>query len=213
MKQPDQQATQRIMALTVLSRVIELVHDIARTGEINQGRIEFLLNSLFVEPHDPSSIYANTKNMQQAMCQLRNLLDGENIEAVKRTMPHVISLITLEKKLSKQPDMLQLIGTDIKSVQKQKTYFGSLTHESVIAALADIYGSTVSTLSPRVVVRGKPEFLKVSYNTNTIRSLLFVGIRAAHMWRTNGGHKWRLIFGRRMMIRDINQILDGLNKN
>ncbi|MDQ6962817.1 MAG: high frequency lysogenization protein HflD [Mariprofundaceae bacterium] len=203
----DHSSKQRIMALTVLARIIEMVQDIARTGKVDEKRTSFLLHSLFVTPDDPSSIYADTDNMKQAMRHLLTFLRGENVEDIKRSMPHIMSLIGLEKKLSQQGEMLELISNGMTSVSKQKNYFGSLTHESVIGSIADLYGSTISSMSPRIMIKGKPEFLKVSYNTNSIRALLLVGIRAAYMWRTNGGTKWRMIFFRNRMARDIERLL------
>lgn len=197
------------MALTVLARIIEMVQDIASTGKVDAKRTSFLLHSLFVAPDDPSSIYSDEKNMHKAMRHLLQLLRGENIEEIKRNMPHIMSVIALEKKLSQQPEMLDLISEGMVGIEKKEEYFGSLVHESVIAAIADIYGSTLSTMSPRVVIRGKPEFLKVSYNTNSIRALLLVGIRAAYMWRTHGGNKWRMIFLRNRMANDIEHMLSS----
>ena len=97
-------------------------------------------------------------------------------------------------------------------IQKQIEYFGSSTHGSVIGGVADLYGDTISNIQPRIMVRGKPEILRQSANTHKVRALLFAGIRAAHLWRQHKGGHFRLLFGRKKLLREIAHELEIIQR-
>ena len=60
--------------------------------------------------------------------------------------------------------------------------------------------ATVSTLGPRIIVRGDPALLARPESANRIRALLLAGIRAAVLWRQCGGTRVGLILGRRRLL-------------
>jgi len=63
--------------------------------------------------------------------------------------------------------------------------------------LAGLYQDTISTLSYRIQVQGKVEYLKDDDVANKIRALLLAGIRSAVLWYQLGGRRWRLLIYRR----------------
>lgn len=77
----------------------------------------------------------------------------------------------------------------------QAEHFGVL-HENVLANLADVYHSTISTLQPRIMVQGDPQHLGNQGTVNKIRAVLLAGIRSAHLWRQCGGSRWKLLLAR-----------------
>ena len=109
---------------------------------------------------------------------------------------YVISLLHLERKLSRQHQMLDKIATGIEKAQAQSVHF-STTHSNVIANLAGLYQETVSTLTPRIIVSGAQGHLTVTENAEQVRALLLAGIRAAILWRQCGGKRRKLLFSRK----------------
>ncbi len=79
----------------------------------------------------------------------------------------------------------------------------------MVKALAEIYTSTVSTLTPRIMVQGEPGILQATESRDMIRALLLAGMRAAVLWRQCGGSRIRLIFKRKAMLAHTNALLKG----
>jgi len=200
----------RIIALAALMQTSKLVDDIARKGICDNDDFHALLSSLFAETTKPEALFGGSTHLQAGLLLSKHLLSGENVEQAKAIMAYTASLIAVEKKLNKNPDMLQSIAAGMQRIQKQATYFGSPNHESVVGGIADLYGHTISTLKPRIIVHGKPEILRQHSNTNKVRALLFSGIRAAHLWRQHKGGHFRLLFGRKKLLYDIDSTLKNL---
>ena len=75
--------------------------------------------------------------------------------------------------------------------------------------IAKVYTETISKLSPRIVVHGKPQYLQADRTVYWIRTLLFAGLRSAFLWRQLGGNRWRLMFGRKRLLADTEALLSG----
>ena len=60
-------------------------------------------------------------------------------------------------------------------------------NSTLVSRFADIYSETISTLQPRIIVKGNPEFLQQDNIVNRIRCLLLAGARAAVLWEQLGG--------------------------
>jgi len=88
-------------------------------------------------------------------------------------------------------------------ITQQRQYFGDAMHTNIIAAIADLYGETLSTMKPRIIVRGKSEHLSQSCNTERVRTLLMAGLRAAHLWHQHGGGHMSLLLRRKALLREL----------
>jgi len=201
----------RIIALAALIQTSKLVDDIARKGICDNDDFHALLNSLFANAAKPEALFGGSSHLQAGLLLSKHLLSGENVEQAKAIMAYTASIIAVEKKLNKNTEMLQSIAAGMQRIQKQASYFGSPSHESVIGGIADLYGNTVSTLKPRIIIHGKPEILRQHSSTNKVRALLFSGIRAAHLWRQHKGGHFRLLFGRKKLLHNIDTILKNIN--
>jgi high frequency lysogenization protein len=72
-----------------------------------------------------------------------------------------------------------------------------------------LYTDTISTLSPRIVVNGKPQYLKTERTVDWVRTLLLAGLRSAVLWRQLGGGRFDLMFGRKKIMREAEALLLG----
>jgi len=205
-----QHAHARVVALAALMQAAKLVDDIARKGICDAQDFHALLGSLVAQASLPTDmLFGGSDQLKTGLCLTRSLLSGEDVEQARVAMKYTAGMIAVEKRLRKNSEMLQVIGAGMQRIQKQAEYFGSVTHESVIGGMADLYGETISTLKPKIIVHGKPEILRQSVHTNKVRALLFSGIRAAHLWQMHKGGHFRLLLGRKKLIQDIEAILKG----
>ena len=76
----------------------------------------------------------------------------------------------------------------------------------LITKLANTYSTTVSLLQPRIILNGKPEYLKQGHITEQIRAILLAGIRSAVLWTQMGGSQWQLLFKRKLLVDTANQL-------
>lgn len=202
--------TNRTIALAALVQSIECLRQIAWQGRIEAEPLRIMINSLFADDvNSIEEIYGGLGNLHNG---LRILTEHEHIQHQDRNieiMRYAISLMALERKLSKQPDMVSKVQKGLEDAQKQAEYFDSnITHESVIANLADLYKNTISEIGPKIMVQGNQTYLGNTDNTNKIRALLLCGIRAALLWHQAKGGRIKLLLGRGKMAAEAKRLIN-----
>jgi len=185
----------RTIALAALLQSATLVQQIAETGQVDQAEFETLLHSLIAtDAPNTEAVYGELSQLKLGIEQLNNQLSKNKDKKDVQILRYVISLLHLERRLAKQPEMIDLIGREIDQIPQQIDYFGDINNPQVIARFADIYHRTISELSPRIQVHGDPTFLQHTDNINRVRALLLSAIRAAILWHQKGGRRWQFIF-------------------
>jgi len=200
--------TQRVAALAAILQPVQLVHAIARTGQCDQRQFAYSMAALFTQGDHALALYDNSSKRLDAGLRLIEKLFGGDIspDDAKPLLTYSANLIGLEKQLRHHPDTLAALASGLDRIQKQADYFADTAHSNVIAGIAELYGDTISQLKPRVVVRGKPEHLRQSDNTNRVRALLLAGLRGAHCWHQAGGNHLRLLLGRGGLLHGAQQM-------
>ena len=198
------------LALAGIFQATYLVQQIARNGKANSASQESILESLFkFDVPAVADVYGNVSGVVKGLRVLKTQLAGKGEERDLEITRYAIALLHLERKLSKDKDMLEKIRQGLATVQDQMSYF-SLNHESTIAKIADIYQKTISTLLPRIVVQGEHLHLSNADNANKIRALLLAGIRSAVLWRQCGGNRWQFLFSRKIYLQATDKLLAGV---
>lgn len=192
----DPQQIDQVLALASVFQAAALVQEVARTGTADVEAFGTSLYSVLqLDAENTESVFGRweglTRGLQMLCQQMQQRIQPLDREVTR----YVISLLSLERKLLKRPDLLEFIQTGVKSASAQAAFF-SPTHENVIAGLADLYTRTLSTLRPRLRVTGEPRHLQNRENVNKIRALLLAGVRGAVLWRQLGGTRWRLLLWR-----------------
>jgi high frequency lysogenization protein len=203
----------RTVALAALFQSVEGVMQIATQGRVDHDLFETCINSIITEKTESiDDIYGDLGNLRKGLKILMHQLGAgtqapngksKDLEATR----YSINLLYLEKKLATQGEIFQQLLDGIASVQKQRDFFDSSTHESIIAKLAEIYTETISQVGPKIMVKGDQDQLSIPENAAKIRALLLAGIRAALLWRQAGGSRWKLLFSRRKMQNEAEAIL------
>ncbi len=196
----QQREKQRVLALAALTQATALIESIAQDGKCEPALFACCMDALLADD------YIGERVFYTGAIKAKRLLQGQEVPYAKHILTHSASLLALEKKLSKQQDKLAYISENMQRIRKQMQYFNDSCHDSIIASVAHLYGKTISHIRPSVIVRGKSEYLEPIKNKEKIRCLLFSGIRAAWVWRINGGNAFRLAFGRGKLIQALEKI-------
>lgn len=217
----------RLLALVALFQAAELTYRLAAQGKkavsgADATSFSVLLKaSLAIQAQQPKSlfsldIYENMDSLHVGLRSFETTL-SKPYQTTRSPMPmprqfsealrYAMSLIKLEKKLYKNAGLIQRIDGEQKNTQQRLAFFDqNIQHPAILAALAGLYIDTAGQLTPRLTVRGKPEYLKDQATIDAVRACLFSGLQAAHFWRQLGGTRWQLIFGRKHMLEDLRQL-------
>lgn len=198
--------TNQTIALAGIAQVSVLVQQLATTGTCDQPALEASISSVLkIDSNSVTDIYGGLSGLKLGFEQLNSQLNGTKPPNPEQAR-YAASVVFLERKLANRKDMLNTIKTGIEKAQAQAEQFG-LLHENVIANLGNLYHSTVSTLQPRIMVNGDQTYLSRFDIANKIRALLLAGIRAALLWRQCGGSRWKIIFYRKKIQNELQNLI------
>ncbi len=200
---------EQVLAFAGIWQAVKLVQQVARTGSVDPKELENSLKTLYVtNPKTTEEVYgsidAMTTGLNTILDQFGDATNHRDMELTK----YVIGLMTLERRLAKQPELLQRIGSGLELATSQVEHFGSTTHENVIASLAETYSKTISTLQPKIIVQGEQGFLSNPANAAKVRALLLAGIRSTVLWYQCGGRRLNLIFSRGKLLKQTKTLLN-----
>lgn len=197
----------RTLALAGVFRAAALVNTLANEGTISENDLSVSIKSIFeTEPDDVVEVFGSTNNLSHGFTTLINQLGKESTTRNIDIARYVVSMLFLERRLMKNSSMLETLSTGVELASRQSEHF-SITHENVIANLADLYSRTISELGPRIMVNGEQHFLTTTAISNKIRAVLLAGIRSAVLWHQLGGRRWHILFQRNRYLQESKQLL------
>lgn len=197
----------RTIALAGMFQAVRLVQQTGRGEHRDEAATAASLGSIFnTDPESVLAVYATPAALQTGLEVLLSQLGTDNRQRDMELTGYVITLLHLERKLARQPQLLEKISAGIDKAREQAGFFSN-GHPAVIAGLADVYKQTLSTLQPRIMVRGEQAVLANPDSKNMIRALLLAGMRAAVLWRQCGGNRLKLIFQRKALLECSRELL------
>jgi len=197
----------QLMALAGMFQAGSLVRQAAREGRVDADAFEASLASILkLDATTTAEVYGGISGVRGGLRILQSLFDPSTKERDLEVARYVVAIVALEKKLSRDAKRLQAVGDGIERVKRQTEMF-PVTHTNIVAALANIYGETISTLEPRVMVSGEQGHLNNPENANKVRAALLALMRSAVLWRQKGGKRWHLIFSRNRIVKEAQQML------
>lgn len=195
------------LALAGVFQAIYLVREIAHHGTVPSNLLEVSMRSLFeLDPPDVESVYGGRGELQTGLRLLKDQLGGDTKKADVELTKYVVALMHLERKLIRNQELMGRMKEGLTRIRTQVEHF-SFTHENVLAALADLYVNTVSTLTPRIIVSGQHGHLTHPGNANKVRALLLAAIRSVVLWRQSGGNRFQLLFKRRQLAAEADALI------
>jgi len=201
----------QVIALAGLSQAVYLVQHIAKRGTADREDMAASVGSVLkIDSGDVVDVYGGLHCIMSGLRQIEKQLGGPDVVDPEQAR-YASTLIFLERKLMKQPRMLEAIRASMEKATAIAEERGVLD-EDVLATLAETYQQTVSQLTPRVMVAGEQRYLSDPENANRIRTLLLAGIRSVVLWRKCGGSRWKLLFLRPKLQKEAQQLLESLSR-
>lgn len=197
----------KTLALAGIFQATALVKNIAVNGSVDKHDLEICIRSIFeTDPENVEAVYGQVEYLRTGLTTLIDQLGEKSTQRDIDIARYVISLLHLQRKLSKNIIMLNALANGIERARRQSEHF-HITHENVIANLADIYSETISQIPPKIMVSGESQFLSNPDQANKIRALLLAGMRSAVLWGQLGGSRWQILLRRRAFSQEAERIL------
>ena len=200
---------ERIMALSGIFQATELVRQAANHGTWSGYSADTCLDSLLaIEADSVEDIFGGAERLRLGAQTLISVLQGDRRHM--ESLSYALTIMQLEASFRKKTDMQAHIGAELLPIAEIDD--GTEIHEIKdlqARKIAALYTQTISTLSPRIVVNGRPQHLQVERTVNWIRTMLFAGLRSAVLWRQLGGGRFSMMFGRKKMLEQAQTLLPG----
>jgi high frequency lysogenization protein len=198
--------TNQTIALAGIAQAAALVQQLATKGTCDQEALNASIGSVLkIDSGSVLDVYGGLNGLKIGLKQLQSQMSGYRVDNPEQAR-YAATLVFLEKQLSSRKDLLDSIRSGIEKAQAQSEHFGVL-HENVLANLGEVYHSTVSTLQPRIMVNGEQVYLSRPDTVNKIRALLLAGIRSVILWKQCGGARWKFIFYRKKIQKELENLL------
>jgi high frequency lysogenization protein len=202
-----------VLALAGLFQSARLVQQLARDGRADADAFETSIRSILaIDAPNVGAVYGGARGVRLGLEQLRDKLAGQSTPTDVEMARYVVALLHLEGVLRRRPAMLDTIRDGIETAQSQMKFFAASApadgvHPMLVEKLAQLYGQTISTLTPRIMVSGEHGHLANPAIAARVRAALLAGIRSAVLWRQLGGHRWQLLFRRGRIARTAADLL------
>lgn len=188
------------LALAGVCQSASLVQAIARKGEAQSSAVEASLSSILVtSPENTQQVFGSLQNLQIGFTTLVSQLDSDNKLKDTEVTRYIASILSLERKLSRNNKALNELGERVSHVQRQLAHL-DFENNQITTNLASIYTDILSPLATKIQVAGNPQNLSIEANQKRIRALLLAGVRAAVLWRQLGGKRRQILLNRKTLL-------------
>jgi high frequency lysogenization protein len=197
----------RTLALSGVFQATELVRQAAWHGTWSGFAATACLQSLFIlEAESTGEIYGGAQRVKLGLETLLAILQGESRYA--DSLRYAVGLLQVEKKFRRSAALQQTVGRRLEEIARDGEELAQHERDDLQAGqISALYTDTISRLSPRIVVNGKPQYLKNQRTVDWVRTLLLAGLRSATLWHQLGGGRFELMFGRKTLIREAQALL------
>ena len=198
----------QVLALSGVFQASELVRQAANHGTWSGYAATTCLESLFrLEADTPAAVYGGREHLRLGLETMVTILGGE---PQAETLQQVAGLIQLQGKFLRNTRLQAEVGQALEQIAATGGEQPLHERQDLQASeIAGLYCRTISGLTPRIVVHGRPQHLQNERTVNWIRTLLFAGLRSAVLWRQLGGGRWSLLTGRRRLLEEARELLAG----
>lgn len=192
---------EQTITLAAICQVAYWVQKLSRSGQIDDAELTILLNSIMnTSPSSTLDVYGNDiENLKVGLETLVQHLGNQSKNKDPELTRYVVSLLGLERRLSKRNKQMALLGERIEQCERQLAHY-DINSETLISSIASIYSDLISPLGSPIQVAGDPTILKQPTNQHKIRALLLAGIRSSVLWRQVGGKRRNILFARSKIV-------------
>lgn len=207
----DSISKDQALALAGVFQAAMMVEQIARQGQCPREEMATAVNALLkIDPDQTEDVFGSVGRVREGLTALRTLLSRQRNGIHNDAIRYAMSLLHLEGKLKKHPELLQKLGELITQSQDRRNYFQDPLHDAVVGSLARNYQETLSKLNFRIQVTGNPSYLNQQRHADQIRMMLLFGVRCALLWRQLGGRRWHMLLARRRLLEATENLLSEI---
>lgn len=200
---------EQTLALAGMFQAAVLVDELALHGNCDTDAFDCCLHSLFtVDAETPEQALGGISQLSRGFEALGDYLGGENRSPGRNIAYYLLSISKIANQLLRDENLSSLLLQGLQKIEKDASEF-NMGRSSMINKIDGLYQERISSLSPRIIVRGEQNYLRNSDNAAKIRALLLAGIRAAVLWRQLGGTKWRLFWARKKYLTAARRFLEA----
>ncbi len=201
-KTPENQT----LALAGIFQSVHLCKSLATTGQCDQDELRGTLRSILTLNSERviDAYGGSARSLNRGLRLLRSQFAGNDETRDLELARYALALIQLGTNVLSDDRTVEELRIGISRVQSQD---GDVVEQDLINNLANIYRSSISSLSPRIMVSGDPGFLNDADTASTIRAALLGGIRSVVLWRQCGGSRPKLVMNRGQYARLAEQLL------
>jgi len=188
------------IALAGIFQSVNLCKSLATTGNCNETELEYTLRSILTLNTDRviDAYGGSARSIESGLRILKNQFGGNNEARDLDLARYALSLIQLGSNILKDETTIEQLRIGISHAQSQDR---AILDEETISSLANLYRSSISHLSPRIMVSGDPNHLNDNQTASKIRAALLGGIRSVVLWRQCGGTRPKLVLNRAAYVR------------
>tara|TARA_R110002167_G_scaffold338071_1_gene545634 strand:- start:16 stop:636 length:621 start_codon:yes stop_codon:yes gene_type:complete len=191
---------QQALALAGIFQAAEQVEQLALSGSCDKIAFDCSLNSIFsFDAATTEEVFGDLDGLQCGFSALVAYLGGSNDNSGKNIAYYALSMLKIAKRLTTDPVLSEKLLQNLQTMETRSREF-DLGKNSLVARIDGLYQDTISSLQPRIIVRGEQLHLRNNENAGKIRSMLFAGIRSAVLWQQLGGSKWKLLWQRKAYV-------------
>lgn len=195
---------QRVLALAGVCQCALLAQELARRGHAQPEPLRCALESiLVVNQTDPEIALGGVQGVYAGLPDLaRKNPDPSAVERLR----YAIAMIDIQKRLRRDTTTASRLRAQLDEIRDGGAILNLVSPEG-ISALAGIYSTTLSLLTPKIIIRGSEQHLKDEDIVLKVRSVLLAGVRAAYLFHELGGRKWQIFIGRKKLADSASRLL------
>lgn len=195
------------LALAGIFQSVYLCKSLATTGSCDEQDLAATLRSILtLNTTQVMDAYGgNVSGIRRGLRVLKSQLAGTAESRDLDIARYGFSLIQLGTNILRDERTVEQLRIGISKAQSLDF---EITDPTVINNLANLYRSSISHLSPRIMVSGEPGYLNDNDTASRIRASLLGGLRSVVLWRQVGGSRPRLVLQRGQYVRIADQLLN-----
>jgi high frequency lysogenization protein len=188
------------LALAGMFQAAALVDELAIHGNCDTTSFDCSVNSLFtVDATTTRDALGDIACLSRGFEALGDYLGGENRSPGRNIAYYLLSMLKISTQVLRDHNLAQELLQGLERIEQSTSEF-DMSRSSVINKIDGLYQNSISSLSPRIMVRGEQNYLRNNDNAAKIRALLFAGIRCGVLWQQLGGSKWTLFWRRKKYV-------------
>ncbi len=195
------------MALAGMFQAATLVDELALHGNCDTGAFDCSINSLFtIDAATTTDALGDIPCLSRGLEALGDYLAGHNRTPAKNIVYYLLSMLNISTQVLRHHDLAQGLLNGLQRIEHSTSEF-DMSRASVINKIDGLYQDNISSLNPRILVRGEQNYLRNDDNAAKIRALLLAGIRCGVLWQQLGGSKWGLFWRRKKYVANAQKFL------